>query len=75
LAISLVSKLPQSNQQHKTNQKQLGWCGIIIGKKPPPPPPHHTGLITFQATSRQPMKLIFGMQPYSKPTRRNMETI
>ena len=30
--------------QNKTNQ--LGWCGIIIGKKtppppPPPPPPHH----------------------------------
>jgi hypothetical protein len=23
--------LPQSIQQHKT--KQLGWCGIIIGKK------------------------------------------
>ena len=26
--------------QNKT--KQLGWCGIIIGKKPTPPH-HHTG--------------------------------
>jgi hypothetical protein len=40
--------LQQSNQQHKT--KQLGWCGIIIGKKTTTtphhhhttPPPHHT---------------------------------
>jgi hypothetical protein len=24
--------LPQPNQQNKT--KQLGWCGIIIGKNP-----------------------------------------
>ena len=45
--------LQQPNQQHKT--KQLGWCGIIIGKNPP----HH--------------KLIFGIQPFSNPTRRNME--
>jgi ribosomal protein L13 len=46
-------------------------CGIIIGKKPTNHH-HHTGMITFQATSRQPRKLIFGMQPYSNPTRRNM---
>ena len=42
--------LPQPNQQNKT--KQLGWCGIIIGKKNTTP--HHTGcdyiLIHFQAT-------------------------
>jgi hypothetical protein len=25
-------QLPQPNQQNKT--KQLGWCGLIIGKKP-----------------------------------------
>ena len=30
--------LPQPNQQNKT--KQLGWCGIIIGKKKTP---HHHG--------------------------------
>jgi hypothetical protein len=39
----------QPTTQNKT--KQLGWCGIIIGKKttttPPPPPHHHTGMITF----------------------------
>jgi hypothetical protein len=42
--------LPQPNQQNKT--KQLGWCGIIIGKKTTPPPPHHhhTDVITFKAT-------------------------
>ena len=41
-------------QQPKT--KQIGWCGIIIGKKnttPPPPHHHHTGcdyiLSHFQA--------------------------
>jgi hypothetical protein len=56
-------------------------CGIIIGKQknhtttittttPPPPPPrcdYNSG------SSRQPRKLIFGMQPYSNPTRRIME--
>jgi hypothetical protein len=65
----LVCQLPQPNKQNKT--KQFGWCGIIIGKKTTPP--HHTDVITFEATSRQPRKLIFGMQPYSNPTRRNME--
>ena len=30
--------LPQPKQQNKT--KQLGWCGIIIGKKTTTPPPH-----------------------------------
>ena len=42
--------LPQPNQQRKT--KQLGWCGIIIGKKTTTP--HHTttpGPITIQAVS------------------------
>jgi ribosomal protein L13 len=36
---------------------------------------HHTtpDVITFEATSRQTRKLIFGMQPYSNPTRRGME--
>jgi hypothetical protein len=63
--------LPQPKQQNKT--KKLGWCGIIIGKKKPPPPPHHTDVITFQATSRQPRKLTFGMHPYSNPSRRNLE--
>ena len=46
--------LPQSNKHHKTNKKQLGWCGIIIGKKntTPPPPPHRNDYILshFQAT-------------------------
>jgi hypothetical protein len=66
--------LPQLNQQNKT--KQLGWCGIIIGKKTTTTTtPHHTtpDVITFHATSRQPRKQIFGMQPYSNPTRRYME--
>jgi hypothetical protein len=49
--------LPQYNQQNKT--KQLGWCGIIIGKKTTtttttttPPPPHRNDYILshFQAT-------------------------
>jgi hypothetical protein len=48
--------LPQLNQQNKT--KQLGWCGIIIGKI------NHT-------TTTPP--LIFGMHPYLNPTRSNME--
>jgi hypothetical protein len=29
----------QPTTQNKT--KQLGWCGIIIGKKPTTTPPHH----------------------------------
>jgi hypothetical protein len=33
-----------------------------------PPPPHHQG--HFYGTSRQPRKLIFGMQPYFDPTRK-----
>jgi hypothetical protein len=39
--------LPQPNQQNKT--KQLGWCGIIIGKKPTTTPHHTTtpDVITF----------------------------
>ena len=66
------AQLPQPNQQNKT--KQFGCSGIIIGKKTTtPPPPHHHDVITFEATSRQLRKLIFGMQPYSNPTRRNME--
>jgi hypothetical protein len=67
--ISFIATI-QPTTQNKT--KQLGWCGIIIGKKTTPPPHHHTttpGPITF----RQPRKLIFDMQPYSNPTRRNME--
>jgi hypothetical protein len=38
-----------------------------------PPPHHHTGCDYNSGSSRQPRKLIFGMQPYSYPTRRNME--
>ena len=61
--------LPQPNQQNKT--KQIGWCGIIIGKNPPP---HHTtDVITFYATSRQPRKLILCMQPCYNPIRINIK--
>ena len=35
--------------------------------------PHHTGDDYNSGSSRQPRKLFFGMQPYSNPTRRNME--
>ena len=37
------------------------------------PPTHLTGMITFPANSRQPRKLIVGMQIYIDPTKRNME--
>ena len=42
--LSINNKLQQPNQQHKTNKKHLGWCGIIISKKI-----HHTttDVITF----------------------------
>ena len=35
--------------------------------------PHHTGDDYNLGSSRQPRKLIFGMQPYSNPTRRNID--
>ena len=63
----------QPRTQNKT--KQLGWCGIIIGKKtttPHHPTPHyHTGSHYISGSFRQPRKLIFSVQPYSNPTRRN----
>jgi hypothetical protein len=57
-----------NNQQNKAKQLLLG--GSIIGKKTTTTTP---GSITIEATSRQPRKLIFGMQPYSNPTRRNRD--
>jgi hypothetical protein len=62
-----------TNCHNPTNNplKKLDWCGIIMGKKRPHQ--HTTDMITFLATSSQPWKLIFGMLPYSNPTRRNME--
>jgi hypothetical protein len=45
--------LPQPKQHHKTKPnktKQLGWCGILIGKKtttPPPPYNQTMDVITF----------------------------
>ena len=50
----------QPTTQNKA--KQLGWCGIIIGKKPTTPPPRP-----------QRVPLHFGMQPCFISTRRNME--
>jgi ribosomal protein L13 len=60
------------------DQKQKNLVGVVLlsvnkTTTTTTTPPHHTGMITFKATSRQPRKLIFGMQPYSNPTRRNME--
>jgi hypothetical protein len=47
---------------------------LSVKKTPPPPPPHHhPGYHYNLGGSGQPMKLIFGIQPYSKPTTRNME--
>ena len=58
--------------QNKT--KQLGWCGNIISKKTPPlPQHHHTGMTTIEATSRQPKKLSFDMQPFPNTNKINME--
>jgi hypothetical protein len=37
----------------------------MVRNLPPPPPPRN-----FKAISRQPRKLIFGMQPYFDPTRK-----
>jgi hypothetical protein len=39
-----------------------------MGRKAPTPPPRN-----FMGTSRQPRKLIFGVQPYLNPTRLNMQ--
>jgi hypothetical protein len=56
LRISFIATI-QPTKQNKT--KQLGWCGIIIGKKTTtttttttPPPPHRNDYILshFQAT-------------------------
>ena len=59
--------LPEPNQQNNT--KQLGWCELIIGKITH----HHTGFHYNSGSSRQPRKLISGMQPYVNPTRWIME--
>ena len=55
------------------NEKQFSRVVLLRVKKPPHHHHHTTGMITFRATSRQPTKLSFSMQPYINPTRRNME--
>jgi hypothetical protein len=52
---------------HSPTQPQLELeLDLIMGRNPP----HHPTTRNFSGTSRQPRKLIFGMQPYFNPTRK-----
>jgi hypothetical protein len=73
-----------SNYCHNptNNPKQLKttFVGVVLLSVKNPPPHHHTTphhttpqCDYTSGSSRQPSKLIFGMQPYSNPTRTNME--
>jgi hypothetical protein len=58
------------NPTNNPKQLKTTFVGVVIlsVRKTTTPP----RLITIYFTSRQPRKLIFGMQSYSNPTRRNI---
>ena len=54
-SLKLLQSIATTQPTTQNKAKQLGWCGIIIGKKTTtPPPPHHhrvsLHLSHFQAT-------------------------
>ena len=68
-AVSWDRRLQVVTAQLNLNSTQLNlsWSDYIITLLPNPPHPSTTN---FLGTSRQPRKLIFGMQPYFDPTRK-----
>jgi hypothetical protein len=62
-----------NQSQNKDYSSQIKLCPLseFESKLPQPNQQHKTK--QNKATFRQPLKLIFGMQPYHNPTRRNME--
>jgi hypothetical protein len=62
------------NPTNNPKQFKTTFVGVaILSVKNPPPPHHHTGCDYNLGSFRQLRKLIFGMQPYSYPTRINMK--
>ena len=69
---TFFSMIPVPTYCHNPGQPKTISPGVVLISVRKTTP-HHTGDDYNSGSSRQPRKLIFGMQPYSNPTRRNME--
>ena len=59
---------------HNPGQPKTKSPGVVLISVRKTTTPHHTGDDYNSGSSRQPRNLIFGMQPYSNPTRRKRKT-